>query len=88
MRFRQSASNDGPVLETVSFFVQLSPRGFQVFITADRKLQYQQNIPAIGIAVVVLSGVHNKIENLRPLLPKVLDALSSIQRGTVIEIAG
>ena len=62
--------------------------GSQVFITADRKLQYQQNIPAIGIAVVVLIGVRNKIENLRPLLPKVLDALSSIQRGTVVEIAG
>jgi len=62
--------------------------GFQVFVTADRKLQYQQNIPAIGIAVVVLTGVHNKVENLRPLLPKVLDALSSIQRGTVVEIAG
>lgn len=62
--------------------------GFSVILTADGDLRYQQNLPKIGIAAVVLRRVRNRIEDLRPLIPAILDALASIQTGQVAEIAG
>jgi hypothetical protein len=61
--------------------------GFQVIVTADQNLRYQQNIPAIGIAVIVLIGTRNRIEDLRPMLPRVLKALGAIEPGHVVEVA-
>lgn len=60
--------------------------GFQVLITADRSVEFQQNLEAIGISVVVL-GVRNRMQDLRPV-PKVLLALEQIVPGQVIRIAG
>ena len=56
--------------------------GFEVLVTGDRNIQYQQNIPAFGIAVVVVAAHTNRIEDLLPLVPKVLKTLSSIQPGS------
>ena len=39
-------------------------RGFTVLITADRSLEFQQNLAALGIAVVVLGG-RNRLQDLR-----------------------
>ena len=62
--------------------------GFNVILTADSKLRYQQNLAKIGIAAVVVIHVRNRIEDLRPLIPRIIDAITSIQPGEVIEIAG
>lgn len=39
---------------------------FDVFVTADQNLQYQQNIKALPIAVAVLVAKSNRIQSLRP----------------------
>jgi len=62
--------------------------GFSVILTADSKLRHQQNLPKIGIAAVVVVHVRNRIEDLRPLIPRVVEALHRIQPGEVIEIDG
>lgn len=61
--------------------------GFQALITADRSVEFQQNLRAIGIAVVVLA-VRNRIQDLRPIIPQVLLVLESIEPGQVVRIAG
>ncbi|MEO6332340.1 MAG: DUF5615 family PIN-like protein [Gemmatimonadaceae bacterium] len=60
--------------------------GFQVFLTPDRNLQYQQNIPRAGVAVVVLRAVSNRIEDLLPLIPKLLPMLAELKSGTVTRL--
>lgn len=60
--------------------------GFGVLVTADKALRHQQNLPAIGIAVVLITGVRNRIADLRPLLPAVSDTVDRIQTGELIEI--
>ena len=40
---------------------------FDVFLTADQNLQYQQNLRTLPIGVIVLVAKANRIENLRPL---------------------
>jgi hypothetical protein len=66
--------------------LRLAVREFDVFLTADRKLQYQQNLSAFDLAVVVLLARSNSMVRLRPLIPKVLNTLSSAEkrRATMI----
>ena len=62
--------------------------GFQVLLTADRALRNQQNLPRIGISVIIVVRVRNRMSDLRPLLPRIEAALSEIRPGQLIEIAG
>lgn len=62
--------------------------GFEVIVTADKALRYQQNLAAIGIAVVLLTRVRNRMQDLRPLVPRVLQVLQNIRKGELAEIAG
>jgi hypothetical protein len=62
--------------------------GFNVILTADSNLRHQQNLAKIGIAAVVVIHVRNRIEDLRPLIPRIIEAIGTIRRGEVIEIAG
>lgn len=62
--------------------------GFEVLVTADRALRHQQNLAAIGIAVVLLSSVRNRMQDLRPLVPRILNALRIVSKGELAEISG
>jgi hypothetical protein len=50
---------------------------FDVFLTADRNISYQQNLTAFDLRVVVLAAPRNRIEDIRPLLPKLLQAIGT-----------
>jgi hypothetical protein len=56
---------------------------FEVFLTADRNLSYQQDASSFDIAIVVLVAPSNRFEDLRPLVPRILDALATAQRRVV-----
>lgn len=58
--------------------LRLAAPEFDVFITVDKNLQYQQNLKEAPLAVIVLVAADNKIETLTPLMPKVLDALKKM----------
>ncbi|MBV9496009.1 MAG: hypothetical protein JOZ54_17310 [Acidobacteria bacterium] len=62
--------------------------GFVALLTSDSKLRHQQNLSRIGIGAVVVTRVRNRIEDLRPLVPEILEALARIQPGEVIEVYG
>ena len=57
--------------------------GFDTLITVDRNLQFQQNVPAAGMIVVVLYAVTNRIIDLRPLMPAVCEILATARPGNV-----
>jgi predicted nuclease of predicted toxin-antitoxin system len=61
-------------------------RGFDVFLTGDRNLSYQQNTTTLDIAVVVLEAGGTQLHQTLPLVPKVLEALKNIKKGQVIKI--
>lgn len=46
--------------------------GFDALLTNDRGLEYQQNLGALPVAVVVLLATANTIEAIRPLVPELL----------------
>ena len=56
---------------------------FDVFLTVDRNLSFQQNLPAFDIAVVVLRSTSNRLVDLQRLLPDLLASLATAKPGTV-----
>ena len=56
---------------------------FDVFLTVDRNLSYQQDLSGFDIAVVVLVARSNSIDDLRPLAPQILETLGKAGRGRV-----
>ena len=57
--------------------------GFEVFVTADQNLEYQQNLARIGAGIIVVAAKSNRIGDLLPLIPSILEALLEIQPGQV-----
>ena len=57
-----------------------------VFLTADQNLTYQQNLSNTRVAVIVLVARNNRIEALKPLMPKIQEVLKSIQPGEVVYV--
>jgi hypothetical protein len=64
----------------------MASAGFEVLLTVDQNLRYQQNLATVGVAIIVLIAPTNKIANLLPLVPSALTALAVIQPGDIVEI--
>jgi len=56
---------------------------FQVLVTMDRNLQFQQNLAAHTIGVVLIRAHSNRIDDLRPLVPQILDAVAGTEPGKI-----
>ncbi len=67
--------------------LRLIQKEFDVFVTADKNLQYQQNLIGYCITIIVLVAPVNRYENLKPLMPKVLKAMSQLKEGKIIRIS-
>jgi hypothetical protein len=59
----------------------LAEKEFDVFITVDRNLSFQQNLPRFNIAVLVLHATSNRLADLRPFAPKILSMLPTLTKG-------
>jgi hypothetical protein len=64
----------------------LAEQPFEVFVTVDRNLSFQQNLTNYNIAVIILRARTNRLQDLRPLVPELLTSLSSAKRGDVLWI--
>jgi hypothetical protein len=54
---------------------------FEAFLTMDQGLPYQQNLSAVGLPVVLIHARSNRMADLRPLIPAMLEVLNSIRPG-------
>ena len=61
----------------------LAAKEFDVFVTVDRNLSFQQNLPAFSIAVIVLRAPSNRLADLKPLIPGLLACISGAKKGAV-----
>ena len=68
--------------------LQLAAKDFDVLLTVDRNLEYQQSFSGLALAVVVIDAPSNDVSVLRPLMPAVREALGSAKRGTVVHVHG
>jgi len=61
---------------------------FDVLLTVDRNLEYQQNFSGLSIAAIVVDVPSNDIEVIRPLMPKVREVLPKAKAGVVTHVHG
>ena len=64
----------------------LAENSFDVFVTADRNLSFQQNLVRRKIAVVMLHAKSNRFQELLPLVPGILSALAKTQHGELVAV--
>ena len=79
----RTAPEMGWASKTNGELLTLAVGKFDVFLTADRNLSYQQDLSSFDIAIVVLVAPSNRFEELRPLVPRILEVLPSAQRREV-----
>lgn len=60
---------------------------FDVVLTADQSIEFQQNLSTLPVAVLVLVADSNRLEALEPLLPAVLEALSGLKPKTLQRVS-
>jgi predicted nuclease of predicted toxin-antitoxin system len=60
--------------------------GFQVFVTGDRNLEHQQNMAGRQLGVIVLVAPSNALEDLTPLVPEALIAITAVRPGQLLRV--
>ncbi|WP_013321206.1 DUF5615 family PIN-like protein [Gloeothece verrucosa] len=61
--------------------LSLAEAEYDVFITVDRNLPFQQNLSQFDLSVIVLQAPSNRLADLKPLVPKVLAILPTVAKG-------
>jgi predicted nuclease of predicted toxin-antitoxin system len=64
----------------------LAASRFDVFVTMDRNLEYQQNVANLPIAVIVVQAVSNRLRDLEPKVPALLRELNDVAPRTLRRI--
>jgi hypothetical protein len=63
--------------------IALTSTSFDVFVTVDRNLAFQQNIGNLPVAVIVLRAKSNRLADLVPLVPLLLKEIDAIRPNTL-----
>lgn len=66
--------------------LSLAEGNFDVFMTTDQRISYQQAVAKFSIALVVLAARRNKIEFLLRMLPELQRVLGNVQPGQVYRV--
>ena len=67
--------------------LRLAQSEFDVFVTVDRNLSFQQNLIDLDLAVIVLCAMTNRLDDLLPLVPQIVELIPVIQSGHVVAIS-
>jgi len=64
----------------------LADPAFDVLITIDKGIQYQQNMTGRRIAIIIVHGRSNRLIHLSPHFPACVEVLKSIHPGQVVQV--
>ena len=68
--------------------LQVASGHFDVLLTVDRNIAFQQNLQGLRIAVVAMVAKSNRFRDLRPMMAQVRLALPKAKRGEVLRVGG
>jgi len=69
-----------------ALLAQANASQFDAMITMDSGVPFEQNIAKLPLGVVVLSAKSNDMDDLRPLLPRLLETLTRLAPGSVVHV--
>ena len=61
----------------------LASEEFDVLVSADQNIPYQQNLRTFDIRIVIVVATRNRIDDIRPLLARLLESIDSSIPGYV-----
>ena len=64
----------------------LAEGSYDVLITIDKNIRYQQHMTGRRIAIMIIRAYSNDISDIEPRIPEALIALQSIQPGQMVEV--
>ena len=67
--------------------LRFAEQEFDVLITVDRNLPFQQNLSVLDLAVLVLQTPSNRLADLQVLIPKVLAIVDTAPKGTATMVS-
>ena len=59
---------------------------FEIFITVDRNLPYQQNLQKLPLTIFVLCAINNRRDTLQKLIPAIFEKINNGALQNVVEI--
>ena len=62
--------------------------GYEIFLTLDRGMEYEQNLKGREIAVILVAARSNRLSDLLPRAQDILTSLRSIRAGQLIRVGG
>ena len=72
---------------TNGMLLQKAQQQFDVFLTGDTNLSFQQNLTKFHIAVIVLEAQSTRLIDTAKLIPQVENILSNIRAGQVVHVS-
>ncbi len=57
---------------------------FDVLVTGDQNMRYQQNTEQLSLSVVVLVAPNNKLESFLPMIPRLVETLAHLEKPTFV----
>jgi len=57
---------------------------YDVFLTLDQNLQYQQNLADFPIGIIVVCAPSNRYDDISPFVPQILSALDAISPTNLV----
>lgn len=66
--------------------LSLAEKEFDVFVTMDQGIEYQQNLLQFDLGIVFLKAFSNRRVDVEPLMPQVNQQIESIRPGSIIHI--
>ncbi len=61
----------------------LAATKFDLFLTMDGGLEFQQNLVTLPVAVLIVEALSNRMEHLEPLVPAMLIELNQVKPRTL-----
>ena len=70
-----------------SELLRLAVGEFDVFLTMDRGVEFQQNLQSLSVGILIIRARSNRFEDLQPLISEVHNVLNTIQTGQVRRVS-
>ena len=59
---------------------------YEIFLTMDKGVEYEQNVRALSLAIIILRARSNRLADLVPYVSDCLEQMKSIKPGEVVRV--
>lgn len=83
---RTVAEMDWRSLKDGDLLTRAKAAGFDIFVTLDQNMGFQNRVGAMGLALVVLVTRFNDLDTFRPEFARIRDAVLQVKPGEIVRV--